>query len=120
MLGRCGSYLSERLSHLPEEVLGELDGLVHGEVQTAVADVLLNPARKLPTFVRSGVTLWTREAIVTYQLISGDTLMGYWNKPAVNMKQSNISMFFNGWITRHNYLDCVETSHTLSAKIMSP
>lgn len=30
------------------------------------------------------------------------------------------SMFFNGWITRHNYLDCVETSHTLSAKIMSP
>lgn len=85
MLGRCESYLSERLSHLPEEVLGELDGLVHGEVQTAVADVLLNPARKLPTFVRSGVTLWTREATVTYQLTSGDTLMGYWNKACFSM-----------------------------------
>ncbi len=58
VLGRCESYLSERLSHLPQEVLGELDSLVHGEVQTAVTDVLLNPARKLPTFVCSGVTLW--------------------------------------------------------------
>lgn len=43
MLG--GLYLSERLSHLPQEVLGKLHGLVHGEVQTAVVDVLLNPAR---------------------------------------------------------------------------
>lgn len=42
MLG--GSYLSERLSHLPQEVLGKLHGLVHGEVQTAVVDVLLYPA----------------------------------------------------------------------------
>lgn len=49
--------LSERLSHLPQEVLGELDGLVHCQVQAAVADVLLNPARKLPAFVRSAVAL---------------------------------------------------------------
>lgn len=62
----CGeSYLSERLSHLPQEVFGQLDGLVHGEVQTAVTDVLLNPARKLPTFVCSGVTLWTGEGVIT-------------------------------------------------------
>lgn len=52
-------YLSERLSHLPQEVLGELDGLVHGEVQTAVADVLLDPAGKLPSLVCSGVSLWS-------------------------------------------------------------
>lgn len=53
--------LSERLSHLPQEVLGELDGLVHREVQAAVADVLLNPARELPAFVRSAVALQTGE-----------------------------------------------------------
>lgn len=40
-------------------MLGELDGLVHGEIQAAVADVLLNPARELPAFVRSGVALRT-------------------------------------------------------------
>lgn len=50
--------LSERLSHLPQEVLGELDGFVHGEIQTTVADVLLDPAGKFPTFVSPGVTLW--------------------------------------------------------------
>lgn len=50
-------YLSERLSHLPQEVLGELDGLVQGEIQTAVTDVLLNPARKFSTFVHASVTL---------------------------------------------------------------
>lgn len=60
ILRLCGdSYLSERLSHLPQEVLGELDGFVHGKVQTAVTDVLLNPARKFPTFVCSSITLWT-------------------------------------------------------------
>lgn len=55
---RRDSYLSERLSHLTQEVLGQLDGFVHRQVQTAVTDVLLNPARKLPPFVCSGVTLW--------------------------------------------------------------
>lgn len=49
--------LSERLSHLPQEVLGELDGLVHGKIQAAVADVLLNPARELPALVRPAVAL---------------------------------------------------------------
>lgn len=57
--------LSERLSHLPQEVLGELDGFVHSEIQTAVADVLLNPAGKFPTFVCSGITLWTGHTPVT-------------------------------------------------------
>lgn len=49
--------LSERLSHLAQEVLGELDGLVHSEVETAVVDVLLNPPWKLPSFVCSSVSL---------------------------------------------------------------
>lgn len=52
-------YLSERLSHLPQEVLGELDGFVYGEIQTAVTDVLLNPTRKFPAFVSTCVTLST-------------------------------------------------------------
>ena len=51
------THLSERLGHLPQEVFGELHGLVHSEVQTAVGDVLLDPARQLPTFVCSGVPL---------------------------------------------------------------
>lgn len=59
------SYLSERLSHLPQEVLGELHGLVQGEIQAAVTDVLLNPARKFPTFVRASVPLWSANAAVT-------------------------------------------------------
>lgn len=59
------SYLSERLSHLPQEVLGELHGLVQGEIQTAVTDVLLNPARKFPTFVCASVPLWNANAAVT-------------------------------------------------------
>lgn len=63
--GKWGTHLSERLSHLPQEVLGELDGFVHGEIQTAVADVLLNPAGKFPTFVGPGVTLWTGHTGVT-------------------------------------------------------
>lgn len=46
-------------------MLGELDGFVHGEIQTAVADVLLNPSGKFPTFVSPGVTLWTRHTAVT-------------------------------------------------------
>lgn len=49
--------LSEGLSHLSEEMLGQLNGLVHSEVEAAIANVLLDPARKLPTLVRSGVTL---------------------------------------------------------------
>lgn len=63
VLGRCDSYLSERLSHLPQEVFGELDSFVHGKVQTAITDVLLNPARKFPTFVCSSVTLWTGHTV---------------------------------------------------------
>lgn len=46
-------------------MLGELDGFVHGEIQTAVADVLLNPAGKFPTFVGPGVTLWMGHTAVT-------------------------------------------------------
>lgn len=50
-------YLSERLSHLAQEVLGELDSLIQGKIQTAVTDVLLNPARKFSTFVYTSITL---------------------------------------------------------------
>lgn len=46
-------------------MLGELDGLVQGEIQTAVTDVLLNPARKFPTFVCASVPLWSANAAVT-------------------------------------------------------
>ena len=66
MFDRRGAYLSERLSHLSQEVLGEMDGLVHGEVQTAVTDVLLNPAGKLPTFVCSGITLGRGDTVIVY------------------------------------------------------
>lgn len=51
------AYLSERLSHLAQEVLGELDSLIQGKIQTAVTDVLLNPARKFSTFVYTSITL---------------------------------------------------------------
>lgn len=60
----CGaSYLSERLRHLSQKVLGELHRLVHGEVQTAVVDVFLNPARQLPPLVCTGVTLRTGQGV---------------------------------------------------------
>lgn len=58
-------YLFEGLSHLPQEVFGELHGLVHGEVQAAVADVFLDPARKLPAFVCSSVTLQRRQEVTS-------------------------------------------------------
>ena len=52
-----GPYLSEGLGHLPQEVLGQLDRLVHREVEAAVVDVLLDPAGQLPPLVRSGIAL---------------------------------------------------------------
>lgn len=58
-------HLSERLSHLPQEVLGELDGLVQGQIQTAIADVLLDPAREFSTLVRASVTLRNATSVVT-------------------------------------------------------
>lgn len=42
---------------MTQEVFGELHSLIYGEVQAAVADVFLNPARKLPTLVSPSVTL---------------------------------------------------------------
>lgn len=64
----CDLYLFERLSHLPQEVLGELDGFIHGKIQAAVTDVLLNPTRKFPAFVCSGVTLCTGYTRVNFNL----------------------------------------------------
>lgn len=78
--GKRWTNLSERLSHLPQEVLGELDGFVHGEIQTAVADVLLNPAGKFPTFVGSGVTLWTGHTAVTHRHQTATSAELLWQK----------------------------------------
>ena len=50
-------YLSERLRHLAQEVFGELDRLVYGQVQAAICQVLLNPPGQLPTLVSPRIAL---------------------------------------------------------------
>lgn len=59
--------LSEGLSHLPEEVLGQLYTLVHSQVQAALTQMLLDPARQLPSLICSGVSLVSKhhESIVS-------------------------------------------------------
>lgn len=47
----------ERLSHLPQEVLGDLDALIHGQVEVGVCEVLLDPAGQLPALVSPGKPL---------------------------------------------------------------
>lgn len=46
------AYLVEGLCHLPQEVLGYLYTLIHGQVEVGVGQVLLDPSRQLPTLVR--------------------------------------------------------------------
>ena len=50
----CGAqaYPVEGLRHLPQEVLGDLYTLIHGQVEVGVGQVLLDPARQLTTLVR--------------------------------------------------------------------
>lgn len=55
------AYPVEGLSHLPQEVLGDLDTLVHGQVEVGVGEVLLDPAGKLPALVRPGKPLMVGE-----------------------------------------------------------
>lgn len=45
------AYPVEGLRHLPQEVLGHLHTLVHGQVEVGVSKVLLDPSRQLPTLV---------------------------------------------------------------------
>ena len=47
----------EGLGHLSQEVLGQLYGLIDREVQTAVSDLLLDPAWQLPSFISPGIAL---------------------------------------------------------------
>lgn len=41
----------EGLGHLPQEVLGNLHALVHGQVEVGVGQVLLDPSRQLAALV---------------------------------------------------------------------
>lgn len=41
----------EGLSHLPQEVLGDLYSLIHGQVEIGVSQVLLDPSRQFPALV---------------------------------------------------------------------
>lgn len=47
----------EWLSHLPQEVLGNLDSLVNSQVEVGISEVLLDPARQFPTLVCPGKPL---------------------------------------------------------------
>ena len=47
----------ERLRQLPQEVLGHLDSLIHGQVEVGVCEVLLDPAGQLPPLVSPGKPL---------------------------------------------------------------
>lgn len=50
----------EWLRHLPQEVLGHLDPLVHGQVEVGIREVFLDPAGQLPPLVYPGKPLGGR------------------------------------------------------------
>lgn len=50
----------EWLCHLPQEVLGHLDPLIHSQVEVGISKVFLDPAGQLPPLVCPGKPLGRR------------------------------------------------------------
>lgn len=47
----------EGLRHLPQEVFGDLDPLIDGQVEVGICEVLLDPAGQFPPLVCPGKPL---------------------------------------------------------------
>lgn len=56
--GGCRPHPVEGLCHLPQEVLGHLDTLIHSQVEVGICEVLLDPAGQFPPLVPTGKPLW--------------------------------------------------------------